>query len=95
MQRLQMVGGRRHFGLGCFQELLIALVDQLRNLAPNLISRVGEDLRAAIVGLLDRGRDVVLPQKHAILCSGSFDQVKAMFAQPTDCVFVGAFFNFG
>jgi len=43
LQGFQVVGGGWDFGLGSFQKLLVAAVDQLGDLAANYVSGVGED----------------------------------------------------
>ena len=89
-----MIGRRRHFGLRRFQKLLVAAIDELRNFAADQVSRVRENLRSAVIRLLDRRRAVVLLQEDAGLRARSFNQVKAMILQPGYRVFVGSLFDF-
>src|ERR1700721_1354039 len=89
-----MVGAGWHFSLRSLQELLVAAIDELRNLAADHVSRVSEDLCAAIVGFLDGRRAVVLLQEDASLRAWSFDQIEAVLSKPADNVFVGFLFYF-
>ena len=94
LQRIQVVGRGRHFGLRRLQKLLIPAIDQLRNFAADHVSGIRENFRAVVVRLLDRRRALVLLQEHARLRARSFDQVKIMISQPLDCFFVGSLFDF-
>src|SRR5207248_7953531 len=84
MQGFEMIGGSRNFILRSLQELLVATVDQLGNLAANQVSRIRENLYAVIPVFLDSRRDVVLLQEHAPLHSRRFDQIETVIAQPAD-----------
>src|SRR6185369_6931636 len=76
------------------EELLITLIYQLRNLAPDQISRISKYLYPTIVGLLNRSGTVVLLKKDAILSARRFDQGKSVIAQPCHSVFISTFFYF-
>ena len=90
-----MIGGGRHFCFRCFQKLLIALVDQLGNFAPNQVPGISEDLYMIVAVLLDGSRHIVFFHEHPVLRAGGLDQVKAMIPQPGNSVFVSSFFNLG
>src|SRR5215469_9368253 len=44
LQRFQMFGGGANFGLGGFEHLLVAAVDELRDLTSDQIAGIGENL---------------------------------------------------
>src|SRR5580698_1248462 len=94
LQCFQMIGRCRHFGLRRLHKLLIAAIDQLRNLAADQVSGIGENFYAAVVRLLYRRRAVVLLQEYTRLRAGSLDQIKAVITEPSDRVFVSSLFNF-
>src|SRR5215472_12736108 len=90
-----MLGGGANFGLGTFEHLLVATVNELRDLTADQIAGIGENLNPIVAFLLDRGGHVVLLQKHASLHARSLDQIESVITKPLDCFFVGALLNFG
>src|ERR1700751_3318600 len=88
-----MICGRWDLGLRGLQELLIALVDQLRDLAADQVAGVGEDLRAFAVVLLDRCRNAVFLYKDPPSGTRSFQYIESMLPEPTHCVFVRFLFK--
>src|SRR5438270_1131947 len=89
-----MIGGCSHFGLRSLQHLLVATIDQLRNLRTNQVAGIGENPDALFSIFLDRRRHVVLPQEHTSLSARRFDQVEAMIAKPLYGIFESSLFYF-
>ena len=87
MQGFQVVGRRGNLGLGSFQKLLVALVNQLGNFGADQVAGISEDLDATIFRLLDRSRNVVFLYKDAAAGSGCLEHVKGVLAQVVYGVF--------
>src|SRR5207245_9638333 len=77
------------------QHLLVAAVDELGDFSADKVARVSENLYSVVAILLDRRRDVVLPQEHASLRARRIDQIKAVVAKPLHGVFVSSLFYLG
>src|ERR1035437_788214 len=82
VQRLEVISRGRMLGLRSLQDLLIAMIDEFRDLATHEISRIGEYLDATIFGAFDCGRAGVLLQKYTIICARSFQYVESVTAKP-------------
>ncbi len=82
MHRFQMIGGCGIRGFGGLQDLLVPLVHQFGNLSVNQVAGISEDLRATVVGAIDRRRDLVLLQKHSAICAGRLRDFETMIAKP-------------
>jgi hypothetical protein len=78
-----VIGRRWNFRLRGLQELLVAAVDQLRNLATDQVSRIRENLYPILVGLLDRRRHVIFSEEHAPVRAWRFGHVEPVIAQPS------------
>ena len=57
LQGFEVVGGGGDFGLGGFQKLLVAAVDQLGDFAADQVAGIGKDLDAVVAIFLDGGGD--------------------------------------
>src|SRR5262249_27471997 len=84
------VCGGRHLALGGHEELLISAIDELGDLALDKVSGTREHFHAAVIAHLDGGRTTVLLEEHALLRTRSFQDLKAVLAQPFDCIFEGS-----
>src|SRR6266851_4382027 len=90
-----MVCRGRNFGLGGFQKLLVAAIDQLGNLAPDQISGMSKNLHPIVPVFLNGGGDVVFSQKDAALHSRRFDQIESVIAQPAQRFFITSLLYLG
>src|SRR5581483_7229035 len=90
LQSFQMIRSRGDFRFCRLEDLLVSLIHQLRDFAADQVTGVGENLHRVSAIFLNGGRHVVLLQKHTPLCTGSFDQIESMIAQPAESVFITA-----
>src|SRR5690242_18946392 len=87
MQRAQVIGVSRVGSIGCLQDLLIALMDQLGNLTIDEVPGIGKDFHRALGSALDGGRDLVLLKEPAAARTGRFQDIEAVITKPLQRVF--------
>src|SRR5580765_156018 len=90
-----MVSRGWNFCLGSLQKLLVSLVDKAGDFTANLDARLGKETRATIVCPFNRRGDANLFEEDAVLCAGSFQDVKSVFAKPGHGFFIRTFFSSG
>src|SRR3954471_7938384 len=88
----EVVGRCGDLALRRHKELLISTVHQLRYLTLNKVAGMREHLHA-VASRLDRRRNTVLLQEHALLRPRCFQDVEAMIAQPLNGVVEAALLN--
>src|SRR5215469_18649565 len=95
MQSLQVIGSGRNFVLRRLQELLVAAVDELGNLAANQVTGVRENLYPVPAVFLDCRRNVVLLQEDTASRTRRLNQIKAVLAQPAYGFVISALLQLG
>src|SRR5215471_15340856 len=94
MQRLQVISRRGNLSLRGLKELLVALVDQARDLSIHQITWLRKDADNAVLGPLDGRGAVVLLQEDAVLRARRVQNVESVLAKPAQGVFVRARLGF-
>src|SRR5579859_2262725 len=94
VQGLEVVGGGGNLGLGSLEEFLVALIDEAGDFTADQNAGLGEEAHAAVLSFFNRSGTGVFLQEHAVLSSGSFQNLESVVAQPVHRVFISWFLSF-